>query len=90
MPPGPVAGLNSVCVCVSVRVCTQEMAKLHAPELGMQTVPSLNIAYTQVRQVAGAGYRRTGGSAKLALFLRGAVQPCLAACPVSERFTRDP
>ena len=27
----------------------QEMAKTHAPELGMQTVPSLNIAYTQER-----------------------------------------
>jgi len=25
----------------------QDMAKTHAPELGMQTVPSLNIAYTQ-------------------------------------------
>jgi hypothetical protein len=26
------------------------MANKHAPELGMQTVPSLNIAYTKVRE----------------------------------------
>lgn len=26
----------------------QETAKTHAPELGMQTVPSLNITYTEV------------------------------------------
>lgn len=28
----------------------QETAKKHAPELGMQTVPSLNITYTEVYQ----------------------------------------
>jgi sulfate adenylyltransferase len=30
-----------------VLMMLQEMANKHAAELGMQTVPSLNIAYTQ-------------------------------------------
>ena len=30
----------------------QDTAKAHAPELGMQTVPSLNITYTEVNQAA--------------------------------------
>ena len=28
-------------------LCVQDLANKHAPELGMQTVPSLNIAYTK-------------------------------------------
>jgi hypothetical protein len=35
------------CACYFDLNCVQNMASTHAKELGMQTVPSLNIAYTQ-------------------------------------------
>lgn len=48
----------------------QEFAKAHAAELGMQTVPSLNVVYTEVRRRCGAcAQGGVGGGAGFLLLL---------------------
>lgn len=53
---------------VFISLCDlQDKAKEHAPELGMQTVPSLNIAYTQEKGYVTADVAKAEGLTTLSL-----------------------